>query len=52
MLDMFELLFCPCLFGPQLKQKELSHMQALAEEWRRRDQQREALIKKKVRHSS
>ncbi|XP_058624191.1 centrosomal protein of 120 kDa-like, partial [Onychostoma macrolepis] len=30
-----------------LKQKELSHMQALAEEWRRRDHQREALIKKK-----
>ncbi|XP_057211725.1 centrosomal protein of 120 kDa [Triplophysa rosa] len=35
------------LFDNQLKQKELSHMQALAEEWRRRDQQREALIKKK-----
>ncbi|XP_067249531.1 centrosomal protein of 120 kDa isoform X2 [Chanodichthys erythropterus] len=35
------------LFDDQLKQKELSHMQALAEEWRRRDQQREALIKKK-----
>lgn len=35
------------LFDNQLKQKELSHMQTLAEEWRRRDQQREALIKKK-----
>nr|XP_055024732.1 centrosomal protein of 120 kDa [Misgurnus anguillicaudatus] len=35
------------LFDNQLKQKELSHMQALAEEWRRRDHQREALIKKK-----
>ncbi|XP_077073658.1 centrosomal protein of 120 kDa isoform X2 [Siphateles boraxobius] len=35
------------MFDNQLKQKELSHMQALAEEWRRRDQQREALIKKK-----
>ncbi|XP_056097883.1 centrosomal protein of 120 kDa [Rhinichthys klamathensis goyatoka] len=35
------------MFDDQLKQKELSHMQALAEEWRRRDQQREALIKKK-----
>ncbi|KAK2899236.1 hypothetical protein Q8A67_010654 [Cirrhinus molitorella] len=35
------------LFDNQLKQKELSHMQALAEEWRKRDHQREALIKKK-----
>uniref|UniRef100_A0A8C2KS94 Centrosomal protein of 120 kDa n=1 Tax=Cyprinus carpio TaxID=7962 RepID=A0A8C2KS94_CYPCA len=35
------------LFCAQLKQKELSHMQALAEEWRKRDLQREALIKKK-----
>uniref|UniRef100_A0A9J8CVC8 Centrosomal protein of 120 kDa n=1 Tax=Cyprinus carpio carpio TaxID=630221 RepID=A0A9J8CVC8_CYPCA len=35
------------LFDNQLKQKELSHMQALAEEWRKRDLQREALIKKK-----
>ncbi|CAM4719851.1 unnamed protein product [Leuciscus chuanchicus] len=35
------------MFDDQLKQKELSHMQALAEEWRKRDQQREALIKKK-----
>lgn len=32
----------------QLKQKELSHMQALAEEWRKRDREREALVKKKV----
>uniref|UniRef100_A0A673HLT8 Centrosomal protein 120 n=1 Tax=Sinocyclocheilus rhinocerous TaxID=307959 RepID=A0A673HLT8_9TELE len=29
------------LFDNQLKQKELSHMQALAEEWRNRDHQRE-----------
>ncbi|XP_060787860.1 centrosomal protein of 120 kDa isoform X2 [Neoarius graeffei] len=35
------------LFENQLKQKELSHMQALAEEWRKRDQEREALVKKK-----
>ncbi len=41
-----------CLFGAQLKQKELGHMQALAEEWRKRDHQREALIKKKVRRST
>ncbi|XP_051950494.1 centrosomal protein of 120 kDa-like [Xyrauchen texanus] len=31
------------LFDNQLKQKELSHMQALAEEWRKRDHQREVL---------
>ncbi|XP_078141380.1 centrosomal protein of 120 kDa [Centroberyx gerrardi] len=36
------------LFDNQLKKKELSHMQALAEEWRRRDREREALVKKKV----
>ncbi|XP_026782202.3 centrosomal protein of 120 kDa isoform X2 [Pangasianodon hypophthalmus] len=35
------------LFENQLKQKELSHMQALAEEWRKRDREREALVKKK-----
>ncbi|XP_069379308.1 centrosomal protein of 120 kDa isoform X2 [Paralichthys olivaceus] len=35
------------LFDDQLKKKELSHMQALAEEWRRRDGEREALVKKK-----
>ncbi|XP_060927437.1 centrosomal protein of 120 kDa [Limanda limanda] len=35
------------LFDDQLKEKELSHMQALAEEWRRRDREREALVKKK-----
>ncbi|XP_062237259.1 centrosomal protein of 120 kDa isoform X2 [Platichthys flesus] len=35
------------LFDHQLKKKELSHMQALAEEWRRRDREREALVKKK-----
>uniref|UniRef100_A0A3B3ZG62 C2 domain-containing protein n=1 Tax=Periophthalmus magnuspinnatus TaxID=409849 RepID=A0A3B3ZG62_9GOBI len=35
------------LFDHQLKQKEQSHMQALAEEWKRRDQEREALLQKK-----
>ncbi|KAM8960777.1 centrosomal protein of 120 kDa [Pelodytes ibericus] len=36
------------LFINQLKKKELSHMQALAEEWKRRDREREAIVKKKV----
>ena len=36
----------PCLL--QLRKKELSHMQALAEEWKKRDREREALVKKKV----
>ncbi|TKS78172.1 Centrosomal protein of 120 kDa [Collichthys lucidus] len=31
----------------QLRKKELSHMQALAEEWKRRDREREALVNKK-----
>lgn len=35
------------LFDDQLKKKELNHMQALAEEWRKRDREREALVKKK-----
>ncbi|XP_076859626.1 centrosomal protein of 120 kDa [Brachyhypopomus gauderio] len=35
------------LFDNQLKQKELSHMQALAEEWKKREREREALVKKK-----
>ncbi|RVE68912.1 hypothetical protein OJAV_G00095900 [Oryzias javanicus] len=35
------------LFDDQLRMKELRHMQALAEEWRRRDAEREALVKKK-----
>ncbi|XP_041644369.1 centrosomal protein of 120 kDa [Cheilinus undulatus] len=35
------------LFDDQLRKKELSHMQALAEEWRKRDREREALAKKK-----
>ncbi|XP_049619026.1 centrosomal protein of 120 kDa [Syngnathus scovelli] len=35
------------LFNNQLRQKELSHMQALAEEWMRRDREREACVKKK-----
>ncbi|XP_054843494.1 centrosomal protein of 120 kDa [Eublepharis macularius] len=36
------------LFENQLKKKELAHMRALAEEWRKRDREREALVKKKV----
>ncbi|XP_069481685.1 centrosomal protein of 120 kDa [Ambystoma mexicanum] len=36
------------LFENQLKKKELAHMQALAEEWKRRDREREGLVKKKV----
>ncbi|XP_038143058.1 centrosomal protein of 120 kDa [Cyprinodon tularosa] len=35
------------LFDDQLRQKELRHMQALAEEWRKRDREREALVNKK-----
>uniref|UniRef100_A0A667WP00 Centrosomal protein 120 n=1 Tax=Myripristis murdjan TaxID=586833 RepID=A0A667WP00_9TELE len=35
------------LFDNQLRKKEQSHMQALAEEWSRRDREREALVKKK-----
>lgn len=36
------------LFENQLKKKELAHMHALADEWKRRDKEREALVKKKV----
>lgn len=32
----------------QLKEKELRHMQALAAEWKKRDAEREALVRKKV----
>uniref|UniRef100_A0A3P8VJN2 Centrosomal protein 120 n=1 Tax=Cynoglossus semilaevis TaxID=244447 RepID=A0A3P8VJN2_CYNSE len=35
------------LFDDQLKKKELSHMQALAEEWKKRDREREAVVRKK-----
>ncbi|KAM6930484.1 centrosomal protein of 120 kDa [Xenentodon cancila] len=35
------------LFDDQLRKKELRHMQALAEEWKKRDGEREALVKKK-----
>uniref|UniRef100_A0A8C5H501 Centrosomal protein of 120 kDa-like n=1 Tax=Gouania willdenowi TaxID=441366 RepID=A0A8C5H501_GOUWI len=37
------------LFDDQLRKKEHRHMQALAEEWRRRDKEREAVVQKKVR---
>ncbi|XP_005242595.1 centrosomal protein of 120 kDa [Falco peregrinus] len=36
------------IFENQLKKKETVHMQALAEEWKKRDREREALVKKKV----
>ncbi|NXF90713.1 CE120 protein, partial [Eubucco bourcierii] len=36
------------IFENQLKEKEMAHMQALAEEWKKRDKEREALVKKKV----
>ncbi|XP_053788214.1 centrosomal protein of 120 kDa isoform X2 [Vidua chalybeata] len=36
------------IFENQLKKKEMLHMQALAEEWKKRDKEREALVKKKV----
>ncbi|XP_072453278.1 centrosomal protein of 120 kDa isoform X4 [Notamacropus eugenii] len=36
------------LFENQLKKRELAHMQALAEEWKKRDRERESLVKKKV----
>ncbi|XP_036017011.1 centrosomal protein of 120 kDa isoform X1 [Mus musculus] len=36
------------IFESQLKQKELAHMQALAEEWKKRDRERESLVKKKL----
>ncbi|XP_028911770.1 centrosomal protein of 120 kDa isoform X1 [Ornithorhynchus anatinus] len=36
------------IFENQLKKKELAHMQALAEEWKKRDHERESLVKKKV----
>ncbi|KAJ7993772.1 hypothetical protein DPEC_G00258170 [Dallia pectoralis] len=35
------------LFADQLKKKELGHMHALAEEWKKRDREREAIVKKK-----
>ncbi|NXW87767.1 CE120 protein, partial [Alopecoenas beccarii] len=36
------------IFENQLKKKEMAYMQALAEEWRKRDREREALVQKKV----
>ncbi|NXL16530.1 CE120 protein, partial [Setophaga kirtlandii] len=36
------------IFENQLRKKEMIHMQALAEEWKKRDREREALVKKKV----
>jgi centrosomal protein CEP120 len=31
-----------------LKEKEFQHMRALADEWKRRDRERELLVKKKI----
>ncbi|NXU57883.1 CE120 protein, partial [Turnix velox] len=36
------------IFENELKKKEMAHMQALAEEWKKRDREREALVKKRV----
>lgn len=36
------------IFASQLKKKELAHIQDLAEQWNRRDKEREAIVKKKV----
>ncbi|NWH71143.1 CE120 protein, partial [Piaya cayana] len=36
------------IFENQLKKKEMGHMQALAEEWKKRDRERESLLKKKM----
>ncbi|KFP88748.1 Centrosomal protein of 120 kDa, partial [Acanthisitta chloris] len=36
------------IFENQLKKKEMVHMEALAEEWKKREREREALVKKKV----
>ncbi|CAI9543594.1 unnamed protein product [Staurois parvus] len=36
------------IFSSQLKKKELAHLQDLAEQWNRRDKEREAIVKKKV----
>jgi len=37
------------LFSRQLQQRETSHMKTLAEEWKRRDKERELMVKKKVK---
>lgn len=33
----------------QMQHRENSHMKALAEEWKRRDKERELMVKKKVK---
>ncbi|KFO89506.1 Centrosomal protein of 120 kDa, partial [Buceros rhinoceros silvestris] len=40
------------IFENQLKKKEMAHMQKLVEEWKKRDVEREALVKKKVTEST
>ena len=41
-------MYCFIIIFLQLKQKEASYMKALAEEWKKRDREREILMKKKV----
>jgi len=40
------------LFQAQLQQRETSHMKTLAEEWKRRDKERELMVKKKLEEYS
>ena len=36
-------------FSLQMQQRETSHMKTLADEWKRRDKERELMVKKKVK---
>ena len=38
------------VFSRQMQQRESSHMKTLAEEWKRRDKERELMVKKKVKN--
>lgn len=40
------------LFQAQMQQRETSHMKTLAEEWKRRDKERELMVKKKLEEYS
>lgn len=42
------LLIAPPCFFQQMQHRENSHMKALADEWKRRDKEREMMVKKKV----
>ena len=37
------------VFSRQMQQRESTHMKTLAEEWKRRDKERELMVKKKVK---